>query len=320
MKRLLREAFTAERAALPAGVDVVVVARPEARELAERDGLAGVQAALAGARRARGGARRGAGRGMSALRRIAMAPIVAYQRLISPALPRRCKYEPTCSAYAAQAIREFGILRGSVLAVWRLLRCNPFSHGGFDPVDGAAPLPHHPALDPRVPAQLTSMPFVLANIFQPIIDVFEQVLLFFHDTVGFGWGASIIAMTIVVRTLMLPLTIKQFRSMQGLQQLAPQIKAIQEKYKDDKQRQNQEMMKFYQENKVNPFGSCLPLVLQIPVFISLFYMLRKDLKLDICGPESEILEGRPPSRARISRTPTATRSSPARRSSSSSRT
>ena len=133
------------------------------------------------------------------------------------------------------------------------------------------------------------MPFVLANIFQPIIDVFEQVLLFFHDTVGFGWGASIIAMTIVVRTLMLPLTIKQFRSMQGLQQLAPQIKAIQEKYKDDKQRQNQEMMKFYQENKVNPFGSCLPLVLQIPVFISLFYMLRKDLKVDICGPESQIL-------------------------------
>ena len=71
---------------------------------------------------------------MSALRRIAVAPITLYQRLISPALPRRCKYEPTCSAYATQAIREFGILRGAVLAVWRLLRCNPFSHGGFDPV------------------------------------------------------------------------------------------------------------------------------------------------------------------------------------------
>jgi YidC/Oxa1 family membrane protein insertase len=130
--------------------------------------------------------------------------------------------------------------------------------------------------------------FVLANIFQPIINVFEQVLLFFHDTVGIGWGGSIIAMTIVVRTLMLPLTIKQFRSMQGLQTLAPQIKAIQEKYKDDKQRQNQEMMKFYQENKVNPFGSCLPLVLQMPVFISLFYMLRKDLKVDICGGNGQL--------------------------------
>ena len=72
---------------------------------------------------------------MTALRRIAVAPIVAYQRLISPVLPQRCKYEPTCSNYAAQAIREYGILRGLVLAGWRLLRCNPWSHGGFDPVE-----------------------------------------------------------------------------------------------------------------------------------------------------------------------------------------
>lgn len=71
---------------------------------------------------------------MSQLRRIAVAPIALYRRAISPALPRRCKYEPTCSAYAEQAVREFGILRGSVLAAWRLLRCNPFSHGGHDPV------------------------------------------------------------------------------------------------------------------------------------------------------------------------------------------
>ena len=71
----------------------------------------------------------------SLLRRVAVAPIVVYQRLISPLLPRRCKYEPTCSAYAAQAIQRFGILRGLVLAGWRLLRCNPWSHGGYDPVD-----------------------------------------------------------------------------------------------------------------------------------------------------------------------------------------
>jgi uncharacterized protein len=64
----------------------------------------------------------------------AVAPIVAYQRVISPAIPRRCKYEPTCSRYAVDAIREFGILRGAVLAAWRLLRCNPWSYGGYDPV------------------------------------------------------------------------------------------------------------------------------------------------------------------------------------------
>jgi putative membrane protein insertion efficiency factor len=63
------------------------------------------------------------------------APIRLYQRLISPALPRRCKYEPTCSAYAAQAIKRFGPVRGMILAVWRVLRCNPFSRGGYDPVE-----------------------------------------------------------------------------------------------------------------------------------------------------------------------------------------
>jgi YidC/Oxa1 family membrane protein insertase len=127
------------------------------------------------------------------------------------------------------------------------------------------------------------MPFVLANIFQPLIDVFSVVIVFFHDTVGLAWGPSIIALTVVVRIVLIPLTIKQFRSMAALQQLAPEIKALQAKYKDDRQRLNQEMMKFYQENKVNPFGSCLPLLLQMPVFLALFYMLRKDLKLDMCG-------------------------------------
>ena len=71
---------------------------------------------------------------MSRLGRVAAMPIEAYRRVVSPLLPARCKYEPTCSAYAAQSIREFGILRGFVLAAWRLLRCNPWSHGGFDPV------------------------------------------------------------------------------------------------------------------------------------------------------------------------------------------
>jgi YidC/Oxa1 family membrane protein insertase len=82
--------------------------------------------------------------------------------------------------------------------------------------------------------------------------------------------------------VLLPLTIKQFHSMQRMQRLQPQLKAIQNKYKDDKQRQQQEMMKFYRENQVNPFGSCLPLLLQLPVFIGLFYMLREDLRKNIC--------------------------------------
>jgi putative membrane protein insertion efficiency factor len=67
-------------------------------------------------------------------RALAIAPIMFYRRVVSPAIPRRCRYEPTCSRYAVEAIREYGILRGLVLAVWRLLRCNPLSYGGYDPV------------------------------------------------------------------------------------------------------------------------------------------------------------------------------------------
>ena len=72
---------------------------------------------------------------MSALRAIAVAPIRVYQRAISPALGNRCRYYPSCSEYAVQAIRSYGILRGLVLAAWRLLRCSPWSHGGLDPVE-----------------------------------------------------------------------------------------------------------------------------------------------------------------------------------------
>jgi len=123
---------------------------------------------------------------------------------------------------------------------------------------------------------------ITANILQPLVDFFESILKFFHDTIGSSWGLSIILLTIVVRAALLPLAVKQFRSMQALQRIAPHLKVLQEKYKDDKQRLQQETMKFYQEHKVNPFASCLPLVAQLPVFLSLFYMLRKDLRHDIC--------------------------------------
>ncbi len=123
---------------------------------------------------------------------------------------------------------------------------------------------------------------VAANIFQPLITVFEAVLKFFHNNVGVGWGLSIVLLTLLIRVLLLPLTLKQFHSMQALQRLQPELKAIQAKYKEDKQRQQQELMKFYKENNVNPLGSCLPLVAQLPVFISLFYMLRTDLRRNIC--------------------------------------
>lgn len=115
---------------------------------------------------------------------------------------------------------------------------------------------------------------IVANILQPLIDVAETVILFFHDTVGFGWGAAIVALTFATRLVILPLSVSQIRSMRALQAYSPQIKALQERYKDDKQRQQREMIAFYQENKINPFASCLPLILQLPVFLSLYQALK----------------------------------------------
>lgn len=116
------------------------------------------------------------------------------------------------------------------------------------------------------------------------VDIFEPILVFFHGLVG-SWGMAIILLVVAVRIVLVPLTIKQMRSMQAMAHLAPEMKEIQRKYKDDRQRQQQEMMKLYKDNKVNPAASCLPLVAQIPVFIALFYLLKDDLKTEICGPQ-----------------------------------
>jgi YidC/Oxa1 family membrane protein insertase len=117
---------------------------------------------------------------------------------------------------------------------------------------------------------------ILANVFQPLIDVADALITFLHDDVGLTWGWAIVGLTVIVRLAMVPLTIKQIKSMNALRALQPQMKEIQEKYKGDRQKMNQAMMRFYQENKVNPFASCLPLLLQLPVFMALFFLLNGD--------------------------------------------
>jgi YidC/Oxa1 family membrane protein insertase len=133
----------------------------------------------------------------------------------------------------------------------------------------------------------------IANVLQPLIDVCQWILEFWHDLIDENdnldgsWGIAIILMTFTVRLAILPLTFKGVKSMQRLQTLQPAIKQIQERYKDDKQRMNQEVMAFYQREKVNPLGSCFPLLLQIPFFISLFYLLRSpEFKADIADNPS----------------------------------
>src|SRR3954453_18186009 len=121
------------------------------------------------------------------------------------------------------------------------------------------------------------MPIAIIFILRPIIDACEAVLKFWHGLLGDftgSWGWSIILLTFTVRIVILPLTFKGVKSMQRLQQLQPEIKQIQQRYKGDKQRMNQEIMAFYQREKVNPLGSCLPLALQLPFFLALFQLLR----------------------------------------------
>ena len=95
-----------------------------------------------------------------------------------------------------------------------------------------------------------------------------------HGTIGLPWAWAIVALTVIVRILIVPLAVKQIHSMQNLQRFAPQMKEIQQKYKADKQKQNEELMKFYKEHKINPAASCLPLIAQLPVFFSLYFVLR----------------------------------------------
>jgi YidC/Oxa1 family membrane protein insertase len=115
-----------------------------------------------------------------------------------------------------------------------------------------------------------------ASILQPLINVANSVINFIHDNVGLSWGLSIIALTFLVRVAVLPLSIRGIRSMRRMQLVAPKIKELKDKYKDDPQRFQRETMELYKKEGVNPFSSCLPFILQIPFFIAIYQLLRGD--------------------------------------------
>jgi YidC/Oxa1 family membrane protein insertase len=118
----------------------------------------------------------------------------------------------------------------------------------------------------------------LFSILQPLEDVMKSILDFFHSNVGLPWAWSIVALTILVRIVLVPLTVRQIHSMQSLQAHAPEMKEIQRKYKGDRAKLNEELMKFYKENHINPAASCLPLLAQFPVFIALYFTLKHGTK------------------------------------------
>jgi YidC/Oxa1 family membrane protein insertase len=117
-------------------------------------------------------------------------------------------------------------------------------------------------------------PVLVFSILAPLEDAVRWLLDRFHYNVGLPWAWAIVATTLVVRIVLVPLTVKQIHSMQSLQKHAPEMKEMQKKYKGDRQKLNEEMMKFYKENHINPAASCLPMVAQFPVFISLYFVLR----------------------------------------------
>ena len=112
------------------------------------------------------------------------------------------------------------------------------------------------------------------NPLRPLENLLEDLLQWFHNTAGLSWSWSIVALVVLVRVVLVPVTVRQIHSMQNLQAHAPEMKEIQQRWKHDRQKQNEELMKFYRENKINPAASCLPIVLQIPIFIALFWVLK----------------------------------------------
>jgi YidC/Oxa1 family membrane protein insertase len=125
---------------------------------------------------------------------------------------------------------------------------------------------------------MTPGPLLIFSILSPLENVMQSILDFFHGSVGLPWAWSIVALTILTRIVLVPLTVRQIHSMQALQAHAPEMKAIQQKYKGDRAKLNEELMKFYKENNINPAASCLPLLAQFPVFIALYFTLKHGTK------------------------------------------
>jgi YidC/Oxa1 family membrane protein insertase len=128
---------------------------------------------------------------------------------------------------------------------------------------------------------------IVAGITTPIQNILADIIDFLgpHGAIGLPWAWAIVGLTVLVRIVLVPLTVKQIHSMQNLQRHAPEMKEIQRKFKHDRQKMNEELMRFYKENRINPASSCLPLLLQIPVFISLFFLLRNfTTTTDYCAP------------------------------------
>ena len=202
--------------------------------------------------------------------------IRVYQYTLSPMLGQRCKYYPSCSNYAIGALREHGPIRGLGLASWRLLRCNPVQQRRLRP--RAAPAPRLRARPCPRECERTCITSPSSRSSSCCCTGSSSRSTTSWPALGLSyswtWGLAIIGLTIIVRLILFPLTWKQYKSAQQMQMIQPQIKELQKKYKSDRGKLQEETMKLYSEHRVNPFASCLPLILQLPVFISLYAAIK----------------------------------------------
>ena len=184
---------------------------------------------------------------MSPVARLLLAGVRMYQRF-ADGRPSPCRYTPSCSLYAVEALKLHGAVRGGWYATRRL--------SGVTRGAATAMTRSHP------PSELPAM-----------FDLIARVLAFFYSLIP-SYGVSIVMLTLAVMIVVTPLTLKSTRSMLQMQRLQPELKAIQTRYKDDRQKMNEELMAFYQENGINPLGGCLPLLVQLPVFLVLFRVVQ----------------------------------------------